>query len=106
MSEVMDPEEVTLLLNPLLMSLGDAIYDYEGYVDKFMGDAVMGLFGAPLAHENDPERAVLAGLAMLEIIERHNEESDQSLLLRVGINIGTVVAAQLGSRPLPSRTPC
>jgi class 3 adenylate cyclase/tetratricopeptide (TPR) repeat protein len=97
MSEVMDPEEVTLLLNPLLMSLGDAIYDYEGYVDKFMGDAVMGLFGAPLAHENDPERAVLAGLAMLEIIERHNEESDQSLLLRVGINIGTVVAAQLGS---------
>lgn len=97
MSETMDPEEVTLLLNPLLMSLGDAIYDYEGYVDKFMGDAVMGLFGAPLAHENDPERAVLAGLAMLEIIERHNEESDQSLLLRVGINIGTVVAAQLGS---------
>lgn len=97
MSETMDPEEVTLLLNPLLMSLGDAIYDYEGYVDKFMGDAVMGLFGAPLAHENDPERAVLAGLAMLEIIKRHNEESDQSLLLRVGINLGTVVAAQLGS---------
>ncbi len=97
MSEVMDPEEITLLLNPLLMSLGDAIYAYEGYVDKFMGDAVMGLFGAPLAHENDPERAVLAGLAMLDIIERHNKESDQSLLLRVGINIGTVVAAQLGS---------
>ncbi|MCK5438709.1 MAG: AAA family ATPase, partial [Gemmatimonadetes bacterium] len=97
MSEVMDPEEVTLLMNPLLMSLADAVYDYEGYVDKFMGDAVMALFGAPLAHENDPERAVLAGLGMLEIIERHSQSSDVPLALRVGINVGNVVAAQLGS---------
>lgn len=97
MSERLDPEEVTLLMNVLLQSLSGAVYDYEGYVDKFIGDAIMALFGAPLAHENDPERAVLAGLAMLEVIVRHNETSEIPLAIRVGINLGEVVAAQLGS---------
>ena len=68
MSERMDPEEVTLLMNRLLRELAGAVYEYEGYVDKFIGDAVMALFGAPLAHEDDPERGVLAGLRMLEIV--------------------------------------
>ncbi len=97
LSERLDPEEVTLLVNPLLQRLAGAVYDYEGYVDKFIGDAVMALFGAPLAHENDGERAVLAGLAMLEVLADHNAASDVPLALRVGINLGEVVAAHLGS---------
>ncbi|HUP00905.1 MAG TPA: adenylate/guanylate cyclase domain-containing protein [Gemmatimonadota bacterium] len=99
MSERLDPEEVTLLINRLLQSLAGAVYDYEGYVDKFIGDAIMALFGAPLAHENDPERAVLAGLAMLDVVARHNEAADvsEALAIRVGINLGEVVAAQIGS---------
>ena len=97
MSEKMDPEEVTLLMNRLLQSLADAVYAHEGYVDKFIGDAVMALFGAPLAHEDDPERAVLTGLAMHEVVARHNQASDHPLALRVGIHVGEVVAAHLGS---------
>jgi class 3 adenylate cyclase/tetratricopeptide (TPR) repeat protein len=97
MSEKMDPEEVTLLMNRLLRSLADAVYAHEGYVDKFIGDAVMALFGAPLAHEDDPERAVLTGLAMHEVVARHNRTSDHPLALRVGIHVGEVVAAHLGS---------
>ena len=85
MSEKMDPEEVTLLMNRLLQSLADAVYAHEGYVDKFIGDAVMALFGAPLAHEDDPERAVLTGLAMQEVVARHNRTSDNQLALRVGV---------------------
>ena len=97
MSEKMDPESVTILMNRLLQSLADAVYEYEGYVDKFIGDAIMALFGAPLAHEDDPERAVLAALAMQDVVARHNQTSDTPLALRVGINVGEVVAAHLGT---------
>jgi class 3 adenylate cyclase/tetratricopeptide (TPR) repeat protein len=96
MSETMDPEAVTILMNRILKQLADAVYEYEGYVDKFIGDAVMALFGAPLAHEDDPERAVLAGLAMQSVVARHNESSEIPLALRVGLNVGEVVAAHLG----------
>ena len=97
LSEKLDPEEVTLLMNALLQRLAGAVYDYEGYVDKFIGDAVMALFGAPLAHENDAERAVLAGLAMLDAMADHNAGAETPLSLRVGIHLGEVVAAHLGS---------
>lgn len=97
MSERMDPEEVTLLMNRLLQGLADAVYALEGYVDKFIGDAVMALFGAPLAHEDDPERAVLTGLAMHEVVARHNRTGNNPLALRVGIHVGEVIAALLGS---------
>jgi class 3 adenylate cyclase/tetratricopeptide (TPR) repeat protein len=97
MSERLDPEEVTILMNRLLRELAGAVYEYEGYVDKFIGDAVMALFGAPLAHEDDPERGVLAGLRMMEVVRHHNEKSEYDLALRVGINVGEVVAAHMGS---------
>jgi adenylate cyclase len=97
LSEGLDPEEITLIMNPLLQSMARVVYEYEGYVDKFTGDGVMALFGAPLAHENDAERAVLAGLRMLDAIARHNETSPYTLALRVGVNVGEVVAAQLGT---------
>ena len=97
MSEKMDPEDVTILMNRLLQSLADAVYAHEGYVDKFIGDAVMALFGAPLAHEDDPQRAVLTGLAMQEAVSRYNETGEIPLALRVGIHVGEVVAAHLAS---------
>lgn len=97
MSERMDPEEVAFLINPLLSSLAGTVYKYSGYVDKFIGDAVMALFGAPVSQEDDAERAVRAGLAMLETIEHHNREESIALALRIGINLGEVEAAELDS---------
>ena len=97
MSEKMDPEEVTILMNRLLQSLADAVYAHEGYVDKFIGDAVMALFGAPLAHEDDPQRAVLTGLAMQEVVSRYNRTGEIPLALRIGIHVGEVVAAHLAA---------
>jgi class 3 adenylate cyclase len=97
LSEKLDPEEVGLLMQRLLGELAAVVHRYEGYVDKFIGDAIMALFGAPIAHENDAERAVLAGLAMQEVLVRRETEAGIQLALRVGINLGTVVAAHVGS---------
>jgi adenylate cyclase len=97
MSEQLDPEEVSLIMQRLLGELSDAVHRYEGYVDKYIGDAIMALFGAPLAHENDAERAVHAALEMLQAVARRNEQAEQQLSLRVGLNLGDVVAADMGS---------
>ena len=97
MSEQLDPEEVSLIMQRLLGELSDSVHRYEGYVDKYIGDSIMALFGAPLAHENDAERAVLAALDMLQVVARRNEGAAQSLSLRVGLNLGEVVAADMGS---------
>src|SRR5207249_2034465 len=73
---------------------------YGGRVDKFIGDNVMALFGAPVAHEDDPERAVRAGLGMQAVIKEINgplrEQHDVSFALRVGINTGEVLAGTVG----------
>ncbi|HEY7462333.1 MAG TPA: adenylate/guanylate cyclase domain-containing protein, partial [Gemmatimonadota bacterium] len=96
-SEKLDPEEIGLLVNQLLQELAGAVQRYGGHVDKFIGDAVMALFGAPVAHEDDPDRAVLAALDMLKVMERHAEGTDTPLQLRIGINLGEVVAGTVGS---------
>ncbi len=96
LSESMDPEEVSILMHRLLGELASVIHKYEGYVDKYIGDAVMALFGAPIAHENDAERAVLAALEMLDVVERGNV-GGRDLAIRVGLNLGEVVAAQIGA---------
>ena len=96
MSEGLDPEEVSLIMQGLMRELADCVYRYEGYVDKYIGDAIMALFGAPVAHEDDPERALLAGLDMLRVTARRREEGSP-IHLRVGLNIGDVVAAHMGS---------
>ena len=97
MSEQMDPEDVSLIMQRLLGDLADAVHRYEGYVDKYIGDAIMALFGAPIAHENDAERAVLTALEMLQVVDRRNESAPHRLSLRVGLNLGDVVAADIGS---------
>ncbi|MBF0628884.1 MAG: zinc ribbon domain-containing protein, partial [Magnetococcales bacterium] len=62
MSEKMDPEEVTNIMNGCMKMLADIVHRYEGYVDKFIGDCIMAIFGAPITHENDPELALRAAL--------------------------------------------
>ena len=88
-SERMDVEDVRGTLAPYHALLRDQLEHYGGTVEKFIGDAVMALFGAPVAHEDDPERAVRAALAIRAAIDRLNdEEPGLDLHLRVGVNTG------------------
>ncbi len=102
-AERMDPETTKALVDRALRRLGQEVERYGGTVDKYIGDNVMAVFGAPVAHEDDPERAVRAGLAMQSAMGEINEELDAnpaypdvSFLLRVGINSGEVLAGQVG----------
>ena len=72
-SESADPEDVRARLRPYHARLREEIERYGGTVEKFVGDAVMAVFGAPVAHEDDAERAVRAGLRILEAIGELNE---------------------------------
>jgi class 3 adenylate cyclase len=98
-SEQADPEDVRARIRPYHARLRSEIEGYGGTVEKFVGDAVMAVFGAPVAHEDDAERAVRSGLAVLEAIAELNEaDPDLELQVRVGINTGEAVVA-LGARP-------
>jgi class 3 adenylate cyclase/tetratricopeptide (TPR) repeat protein len=101
-AERMDPEAVKALVDRTLRRLGEEIERFGGSIDKFIGDNVMGVFGAPTAHEDDPERAVRAGLAMQDAMEGANRESREKygvdFSLRVGINSGEVMAGAVGDR--------
>src|SRR5881394_1020684 len=81
-SEQADPEDVQARLRPYHQRLRSEIERFGGTVEKFVGDAVMAVFGAPVAHEDDAERAVRAGLTILEAIAELNE-SDPALSLQV-----------------------
>ncbi len=99
-AERMDPEAVKAMVDRALRRLGEEVTRYGGRVDKYIGDNVMGVWGAPVAHEDDPERAVRAGLAMQAAMDEVNEQvapsPDVTLSLRVGINSGEVLAGQVG----------
>lgn len=101
LSERLDAEELTSLVNDALHELAEAVYQYEGYIDKFVGDAVMAVFGAPISHEDDPERALRAALAMRERLEGFNRRwsprLEQPVSLHIGINTGEVIAGEVGS---------
>jgi class 3 adenylate cyclase/tetratricopeptide (TPR) repeat protein len=98
-SERQDPEDVRARIRPYYARLRREIERYGGTVEKFVGDAVMAVFGAPTAHEDDAERAVRAGLRILFAIEELNEaDPELGLRVRVGINTGNAVVA-LGARP-------
>ena len=98
-SEQQDPEDVRARIRPYHARLRGEIERFGGTVEKFVGDAVMAAFGAPVSHEDDAERAVRAGLAILEAIAELNEAvPDLELQVRVGINTGEAVVA-LGARP-------
>jgi adenylate cyclase len=99
-AETMDPEAVKGLVDGSLKRLGQEVERYGGTVDKYIGDNVMALFGAPVAHEDDPERAVRAGLAMQTAMGEINDGLESShgvrFNLRVGVNSGEVVAGAVG----------
>lgn len=98
MAEKMDPEEVHATINALWEQLDAVITNYGGTVDKHMGDAVMALFGAPAAREDDPERAVRAALAMRESFGQFVEHlGGLPVQIRIGINTGPVLLGTVGT---------
>ena len=98
-SDRADPEDVHARIHPYHARLRREVERLGGTVEKFIGDAVMAVFGAPVAHEDDPERAVRAGLRILGAIADLNEEvAELSLAVRVGVESGEVVVA-LGAHP-------
>jgi predicted ATPase/class 3 adenylate cyclase len=103
LSERLDPEQVRALQGELFEEMSAAIRRYDGFVEKFVGDAVMAVFGAPVAHEDDPERALHAALVMHERVSglsgRWERRAGAPLRLHVGVHTGPVVAGSLGATP-------
>ncbi|MFB3819437.1 MAG: tetratricopeptide repeat protein [Candidatus Methylomirabilales bacterium] len=98
--EHLDAEEVRALQTDLLREMTAVVEGFDGLVEKFVGDAIMAVFGAPAAHENDPERAVRAAVAMHARLAALNaawgRRLDRPLALHIGINTGPVVTGSLG----------
>src|SRR5262249_51205646 len=96
-----DPEEARKLLDPVLERMMEAVHRYEGTVNQVMGDGIMALFGAPVAHEDHAVRACYAALRMQESVKRYSEEIRRaegiSIQIRVGVNSGEVVVRSIGS---------
>jgi class 3 adenylate cyclase/tetratricopeptide (TPR) repeat protein len=100
-AERLDPEEWADIMNGAFEHLIAPIYRYEGTLARLMGDAILAFFGAPIAHEDDPQRAVLAGLAIVREIVPYQQKVKRNwgidLDVRVGINTGLVVVGDVGS---------
>ena len=96
-----DPEDARRLLDPVLERMMEAVHRYEGTVNQVMGDGIMALFGAPLAHEDHAVRACYAALRMQEAIARYGDQIQRSgmipVQIRVGLNSGVVVVRSIGS---------
>jgi class 3 adenylate cyclase len=96
-----DPEDARAILDPVLERLMDAVHRYEGTVNQVMGDGIMALFGAPIAHEDHPVRACYAALAMQASVKQYAAEVQRShgvpVQIRIGLNAGEVVVRSIGS---------
>ena len=96
-----DPEEARQLLDPVLERMIEAVHRYEGTVNQVMGDGIMALFGAPIAHEDHAVRACYAALRMQETVTRYGDEMQRShgvpVQIRVGLNSGAVVVRAIDS---------
>ena len=103
-----DVEQVLQIVNHCFDMLTEAVYEFDGYIDKYMGDAIMATFGAPRVHEDDPERALRAALAMRERLDEFNRNPPfplaEPLGIHIGINTGRVIAGLIGSRRKRSYT--
>jgi adenylate cyclase len=101
LSERMSPEQITVVVNQCFQHLTETATRFGGFVDKYIGDAMMVLFGAPQAHDDDAERSVRAAIAMQERLaqfsRRLKRRSGIALQMRVGINTGEVLAGAVGS---------
>jgi class 3 adenylate cyclase/tetratricopeptide (TPR) repeat protein len=99
-SEQLDPEDVRATLTPYFARLREELERRGGTVEKFIGDAVMAVFGAPIAHEDDPERAVRAALAIRDALTEMNDgDPDLDLHVRIGVNTGEALIS-LGASAL------
>ncbi|HVE73071.1 MAG TPA: adenylate/guanylate cyclase domain-containing protein [Thermoanaerobaculia bacterium] len=100
-SETKAPEEVASYLSNFFSAAVDAIFAYGGTLDKFIGDAVMAFFGAPIAQDDHADRAVMAGLMMMDRVDQWNEQREREGLapvrIRVGINSGPAVVGNVGT---------
>lgn len=96
-----DPEEWAEVMNEAFRFMIAPVQEYDGMVARLMGDAVLAFFGAPLAHEDDPQRAVLAGLGIINgirpFIHQFEQDYGWEFNVRVGINTGPVVVGEMGS---------
>jgi adenylate cyclase len=99
LADRLDPEELLEVIDPVIAGLSSIVGRYEGYVEKFAGDALLALFGAPVTHEDDAARALLVALEMHAELERICSELpyEAALTLHAGINSGHGVARILGS---------
>ncbi len=98
MSEILDPEQVRRIMNGCFDALVPCIHRYDGTIDKFIGDAIMSLFGAPVAQENHAESAARASLDMLKALDLFNQAQGTTLGIHIGINTGLVIAGGMGSQ--------
>ncbi|MBI5301894.1 MAG: tetratricopeptide repeat protein [Chloroflexi bacterium] len=100
-SERLDPEQVYELIDSTLRAFTEEIYKHEGTLDKVMGDGLMALFGAPIAHEDDSARAVRTAFGMQDALRRINADLESrlgiTLQVRIGLNAGLVVVGSIGS---------
>jgi adenylate cyclase len=99
-SETREPEKIVGDLNEYFGIATELILEYGGYVDKFIGDAVLGVFGVPIFHADHAERAVKAAVAMQKKLQQRADDNSNPLLSRIGIgiNTGVVVSGNLGSQ--------
>src|ERR1700704_5416933 len=99
LAEHQDPEEWRKIMQRFFAILADSVTRFEGTVDKFTGDGIMAVFGAPIAHEDHARRACYAALRMLEDVSEYAAELRRGLGLnfstRIGINSGEVVAGAI-----------
>ena len=101
MSENMNPDEVAKLLTEYFTEMVEIVFEHSGSLDKFMGDAIMALWGAPIAHEDDADRAMQCALDQLNALEKMNakwaEQGRPPIKIGIGINFGEVFAGNFGS---------
>jgi adenylate cyclase len=102
MSEKMLPDEIATLLTEYFTEMVEIVFEHGGTLDKFMGDAIMALWGAPISHEDDADRAMRAAIQMMAMLEQLNakwqrEGREQQVEIGIGINFGEVFAGNIGS---------
>jgi adenylate cyclase len=101
LADRLDPKEATDILNRIFQPIISIVYKYEGSINKFLGDGLMIVFGAPFSHEDDPERAARASLEIMQSIEKNGKmkivNKINNLKAMIGINTGFCISGDIGS---------